>query len=208
MISKHKDLLFVVFSSVLILSAYMFFDAIFAHKIPDFAFNIAVSVLCAFITIAVMLVTMHFQAKSDKENEFSSRIFERKLAIYREFLEQIFKMDDDNLIEMTEVQDIENKVGELALVAGQGLVETCATFVVQLKGYGVMYPRSMTRIQREHYEKTFGDMSNFTTLDDLVQAIRSDLSIVDGNVSKTLERFVSMPYDPYKMIKDPNYVDG
>ena len=60
-------------------------------------------------------------------------------------------------------------------------------------------------------KKTTGDindlMSYFVSLDDLVQGIREDLSVVEGDVSDRLESFVQFAYDQYKLIKDPNIVD-
>ncbi len=50
----------------------------------------------------------------------------------------------------------------------------------------------------------------FISLDDVVQALRHDLSVVQGNINvhHLLEAFVQLPYDPYHLIRDPNLVDN
>jgi hypothetical protein len=166
-----------------------------------------VSVLGSVITIALMMILMQYQMQSEERKEFKTMLFDKKLDLYIQFLEMIFQMDDDNLISEDEVMKVENKVGELALVASENLIRVCAKFIIQLKAYGVLYTRSMTAKQIESYEKNIGSINDFVSLDELVQAIRTDLSVVDGDVSKVLEVFVDMKYDCYKMIKNPNNVD-
>jgi hypothetical protein len=175
--------------------------------LPNFAINVTISVLGSVITIALMLILLQFQMRSEQEKDFRGRLFERKLDLYREFLVLVFALDDDNIITKDEIQDVENKVGELSLVASANLIQTCATFVVQLKSYGVLYTRSMTQKQMDHYVRHIGPVDTFLSLDHLVQAIRQDLSVVEGDVSETIERYVGIPFDRFHMVKDPNVVD-
>lgn len=174
---------------------------------PNFAINVMISVLGSVITIALMLILLQFQMRSEQEKDFRGRLFERKLDLYREFLVLVFSLDDDNLISKDEIQEVENKVGEISLVASGDLVHTCARVVVQLKSYGVLYERSMTEKQRAHFAQNKDFKGAFVSLDQLVQAIRQDLSVVEGNVTQTIETFVGIPFDRYRMVKNPNVVD-
>lgn len=174
---------------------------------PNFAINVMISVLGSVITIALMLILLQFQMRSEQEKDFRGRLFERKLDLYREFLVLVFSLDDDNLITKDEIQEVENKVGEISLVASGELVQVCAKVVVQLKSYGVLYERSMTEKQRAHFEQNADFKGAFVSLDQLVQAIRHDLSVVEGNVTQTIETFVGIPFDQYRMVKNPNVVD-
>ncbi len=176
-------------------------------ELPTFAINFVICILGSVITIALMLILLQFQMRSEQEKDFKGRLFERKLDLYREFLVLVFSIDDDNIIDQSEITEVENKVGELSLVASSSLIQTCATFVVQLKSYGVMYTRSMTQMQSEHYSNNMGSVSDFVSLDNLVQAIRLDLSVVEGDVSQTIEQYVGIPFDRFRMVKDPNVVD-
>lgn len=188
--------------------SYIVFDWLLPiQTLPAVAINIIVSILGSVITIALMMILMQYQMQSEERKEFKTMLFDKKLELYREFLGLVFKMDDDNMISRDEVQEVENKVGELALVAGNDLVQVCATFIVQLKSYGVLYTRSMVDKQKEHYAREIGQLQDFVSLDDLVQAIRNDLSVVEGDVSNVLERFVNIQYDRFHMIKDPNTID-
>ena len=205
---RNNSYILIVTLILFILMCYVVFDWLLPiQTLPPLGMNIIVSVLGSVITIALMMILMQYQMQSEERKEFKTMLFDKKLELYRELLEMIFQMDDDNMISEDEVQKVENKIGELALVASEDLVRTCATFLIQLKAYGVLYTRSMTRKQVESYEKNIGSIENFVSLDELVQAIRRDLSVVEGNVSKVLEQFVDMKYDCYKMIKNPNLVD-
>lgn len=191
-----------------IVVTFLVFQGLFESQgLPDFAVNIVVCVLGSVITIALMMLLMQTQMRTEQEKDFRGRLFERKLDLYREFLALVFSLDDDNLITKEELQSVENKVGELSLVASADLIRVCATFLVQLKSYGVMYTRSMVKRQVDHYQANIGPLDAFVTLDHLVQAIRRDLSVVEGDVQATIESFVSIPYDRFRLIKDPNVVD-
>jgi hypothetical protein len=193
-------ILFIAFS-------YLFFDRIFTKDLPPFAVNILSSVLGTIITIALMMLLMQYQLKSEQEKDFKAILFERKIQIYRSFLNTVFKMDDDNVIDRQEVQEVENMLSEISLVGSQELVDVCSRFIVQLKCYGVLYTRSMMPSQFSHYEATFGSIDGFISLDDMIQEFRDDLSVVSGDVSSIIDNVVNRPYDQYHLIKDPNVVD-
>lgn len=205
---RNRDLQLIIILLLFILVSYVVFDWLLPiQTLPAFGTNVIVSVLGSVITIALMMILMQYQMQSEERKEFKTMLFDKKLDLYIQFLEMIFQMDDDNLISEDEVMKVENKVGELALVASEDLIRVCAKFIIQLKAYGVLYTRSMTPKQVDSYEKNIGNINDFVSLDELVQAIRTDLSVVDGDVSKVLEVFVDMKYDCYKMIKNPNNVD-
>jgi hypothetical protein len=46
----------------------------------------------------------------------------------------------------------------------------------------------------------------FVSLDELVQSMRDDLSVVTGNVEDVLSAFVLAPYDAHRLIRTPNLV--
>ncbi len=54
-------------------------------------------------------------------------------------------------------------------------------------------------------EDTFDEY--FISLDNVVQSIREDLSVVEGDIQEMLEHFVEMPMDKFKLMKNPNIVD-
>lgn len=205
---KSKDRLLIAFLLAFIIIVFVVFQTLLDNtNLSNFASNVTISVLGSVITITLMLILLQFQMRSEQEKDFKGRLFERKLDLYREFLVLIFSLDDDNVISKDEIQEVENKVGELSLVASSDLIRVCATVVVQLKSYGVLYSRSMTEKQLEHYRTTMGSLDDFVSLDQLVQAIRRDLSVVDGDVSQTIETYVGIPFDRFHMVKNPNVVD-
>lgn len=192
---------------VFIALSYLLFDKLFAIQLPPYGQNLVAALLGTVITVALMMLLMQYQMRSEQEKEYNAILFEKKMSIYKAFLSAVFEMDDDNIIDRNEVQNLENQLADVALVGGQDLVEVCTTFILQLKNYGVLYTRSLTKKQIEHYEQRFGSAKDFVSLDDLMQAFRDDLSVVGGDVSKVLERVVSVPYDQFHMVKNPNVVD-
>ncbi|MCO6465841.1 MAG: hypothetical protein J5I53_04415 [Bradyrhizobiaceae bacterium] len=205
---KSKDRFLIAFLLAFIIIVFVVFQTLLDNtNLSNFASNVTISVLGSVITITLMLILLQFQMRSEQEKDFRGRLFERKLDLYREFLVLIFSLDDDNVISKDEIQEVENKVGELSLVASSDLIRVCATVVVQLKSYGVLYSRSMTEKQLEHYRTAMGSLDDFVSLDQLVQAIRQDLSVVDGDVTQTIETYVGIPFDRFHMVKNPNVVD-
>lgn len=206
--TNRRDRTLIVMLLAFIVIVFVVFQTLLdSTTMPNFAINVMISVLGSVITIALMLILLQFQMRSEQEKDFRGRLFERKLDLYRELLVLVFSVDDDNLISKDEIQEIENKVGEISLVASAELIQVCAKVVVQLKSYGVLYARSMTEKQLEHFRKNADFNGQFVSLDQLVQAIRHDLSVVDGNITETIESYVGIPFDRYRMVKNPNVVD-
>ena len=196
---------------------------------------LVMQLICVTISVVVSVVTMSTilgnQAEQEKKKEFSAHLFEQKIAIYEKFLDAIFRSDDDNVVTREEIAEIENITGVIALVADEELVRVLSIFMVQLKSYGVIYERSMTVSQRESFciyieknknendfiikrhklksnQNTKGNTQDyFISIDDVVQAMRDDLSVVHGEVLHLVEKFIDIRYDQYGLIKNPNKVD-
>ena len=233
---KHKglgDFIFIILAIIFTFSAFALLHEFFSRDINNFTTEILAAVLGSVIIVASMAIVLRLQAKQDKEREFSSTLFELKLQLYEKLLSTIFQADDDNLISKEEVQNVENQIGVACLVANEDLVSIFSQFTYQLKVYGVLYFRSLTKIQRDHFTKfvehdlTKNHVAShlafnkqvleavpktdpeayFLSLDELMQGIRSDLAVVEGDIKQSVEHFVSVSYDQFKMMKNPNMVD-
>jgi hypothetical protein len=132
------------------------------------------------------------------------------------------------------MEDVENQIGVACLVANEDLVSMFAQFTYQFKVYGVLYFRSMSEMQKSHFiefvereiKKEAIDSRlafkkhhieidpkvepevYFLSLDDLLQGIRNDLAVVEGDIKRSVEHFVRIGYDQFRMMKDPNIVDN
>lgn len=227
------DYIFIVLAIVFSFSAFMLLHEFFGRDINNFTIEILAAVLGSVIIVASMAIMLRLQAKQDKEREFSSTLFERKLQIYEKLLATIFEADDDNRISKSEVQNVENQIGVACLVANEDLVSIFAQFTYQFKIYGVLYFRSMTTDQREHFIQfieheitkdkfdsrlAFGKQylrvdpqtnpeAYFLSLDELIQGVRSDLAVVEGDIRRSVEHFVRFGYDQFRIMKTPNIVD-
>lgn len=225
---KQKDTLIVLYAAIFAIFAFLFLHLFFKQGVSDFTIEILAATLGASFTVAAMTVVMKIQSRHEREGEFAKRLFDKKIDMYQNILELVFKMGDDNIIDKEEIEEVENKIGEAAMVASSKLVSVFSQFIVQLKIYGTLYPRSMTKKQIEHFvdyfnkhkeylsliykdleipleEGTFDEY--FISLDNVVQSIREDLSVVEGDIQEMLEHFVEMPMDKFKLMKNPNIVD-
>ena len=225
---QKKDNKIVLYAAIFAVFAFLFLHAFFGYGVNDFTIELLAATLGASFTVAAMMVVMKIQSRDEKESEFSKRLFDKKIELYQAILKSIFKMDDDNIIDKEEIQSIENKIGEAALVASALLVSGFSQFICQLKIYGCLYARSMTKKQIEHFVEFFNHNRNylsfdyaaikepltidhfdeyFVSLDNIIQLIREDLSVVEGDIEELIENFVQMPMDKFKLMKNPNIVD-
>lgn len=223
-----KDRLIVLYAAVFAIFAFLFLHLFFKQGVNDFTIEILAATLGASFTVTAMMVVMKLQSRHEREGEFAKKLFDKKIDMYQSILEVIFQMNDDNIIDTEEIELVENKIGEAAMVANSKLVSAFSQFVVQLKIYGCLFPRSMSRKQIEHFVMFFNENQNvlssiykdtaeplseenfdeyFVSLDNLVQLIREDLSVVEGDIQKMLEYFVEMPMDKFGLMSKPNVVD-
>ncbi len=226
--SVKRDNLIVLYAAIFAIFAFLFLHLFFKQGVNDFTIEILAATLGASFTVTAMMVVMKIQTRHEREGEFAKRLFDKKIEMYQTVLGLIFKMDDDNIIDKEEIEVVENKIGEAAMVASSKLVSVFSQFIVQLKIYGTLYPRSMTKKQIVHFvdyfnkhneylaliyknleihleEDTFDEY--FVSLDNVVQSIREDLSVVEGDIQEMLEHFVEMPMDKFGLMKNPNVVD-
>lgn len=203
----------------------LFLEEIYNSNIGGLSQEIFSAVLASIFTVSTMTIVMKLQSRQEKEKEFASKVFEKKLAIYQDLLQILFKADDDNILDDTEIQMIENKIGEASIVANARLVSCFSQFMIQIKIYGCLYPRSMNAKQRKHFidlikrngliceakKRYVTDITDFdkifVTIDDLIQGIREDLDVVEGNIKEFVSKFVSMPIDKFSMKRNPNLID-
>lgn len=231
----YKDLFYIIIATIFITFSYLIFDKIF-FIFSDQSLLITklfTVILGSIITVGIMTIMLKLQADHNKEKEFLSQLFDKKLAIYREFLQLIFIADDDNVIDKEEIQKIENIAGEICLLAKKETTEVLAQFIYQLKVYGVIYFRSLTQKQiydfcsliqeekRKSIEKSIltkdrynsplvvkgNEVEYFVSLDELIQAMRNGLDVIKGDISNTVENFILLPYDARKIMSNPNIVD-
>ncbi|TCK02492.1 hypothetical protein [Phorcysia thermohydrogeniphila] len=214
--------------ALFLLIGFVFFHVFFEAKLSNFSYELMAAVLGTAFTVAVMAVILKWQYKEEQKSEYAVHVFRAKLKIYQELLKLIFEMDDDKIIEDKEITIIENKIGEACLVANASLVSMLSQFLLQLKMYGRLYPRDMDEEQIAHFVKYFRENKErlafnkrvadseplneknfskfFVTLDEIVQGMREDLAVVEGDVRELIEHFVDMPFDSYGLIKKPNIV--
>lgn len=222
---RINELLFISLAIILCIFGIIFLEKIYNSNVSSLSQEIFSAVLASIFTVAAMTIVIKLQSRQEKEKEFASKLFEKKLMIYQELLMILFKADDDNILDDNEIQMIENKIGEASIVANSRLVSCFSQFMIQVKIYGCLYPRSMSEKQIEHFKdfiakygfisetkkkvnSDFNDFEKmFVTIDDLIQGIREDLNVVEGNIKEYISKFVSIPIDKFSMKRNPNIID-
>ena len=220
-----NELIIILLAIVLCLFGIVFLERIYNSNVGSLSQEIFSAVLASIFTVAAMTIVIKLQSRQEKEKEFASKVFEKKLMIYQELLQILFKADDDNILDDDEIQQIENKIGEASIVANAKLVSCFSQFMIQVKIYGCLYSRSMSKKQiahfmnlinkhglisetkKRHFSNTNDFEKIFVTIDDLIQGIREDLNVVEGNIKEYISNFVSMPIDKFSMKRNPNIID-
>lgn len=223
----RADKIFIAISFLFCISAFIVLHELFDRNSSNLSTEILSGVVGAIITTASMLILLRMQSTQEKEKEFASRVFEKKLQIYQELLMSIFMMDDDGLITPKEISDVENKIGVACLVAGERLVMILTQFILELKLFGKIYAKNLNSQQMEAFigfmkqnhrwhlkhecknlsiEDLSADCVNkyYVSLDDLVDEIREDLGVVDGRIRETIGYFVNTKYNQLGLIPNPN----
>lgn len=222
--------------AIFVIFSYFILKELFQYSAtqPAIVSELLSATFATIITVAAMTVMLKFQSTQDKDKEYASQLFDRKLSIYIDLLSLIFEADDDNYLSRDEIIKIENKIGIACLVSNENLVSTLSQFMIQLKIYGVLYYRSMDKEQQDHFsnfiqkEKKKNDIHRsvlarqkfklrlniqgnesiyFLSLDDIIQDVREDLVVIGGDVKDEIEHFITMDINKHNMMKDPNIVN-
>ncbi len=147
---------------------------LFSMSISELAVEILAAVLAVVLVVASVGVTIHFQHQSETERGFRIELFQSKLTMYQELLECIAKTDDDGRIDDHEVEAVRNGARAVALVAGPDLVHKLAAFV--------------ERLDKERQLASCAEGAG--TFRSVVQAMREDLDVVEGDVTVDVKRLV------------------
>ncbi|MGI9256237.1 MAG: hypothetical protein ACR2PY_04825 [Salinispira sp.] len=191
----------------LFISFFLLREFFITNILTDFTIEILAAVIGSIIVVISMAIMMRFQSQQDMKREFTNKVFEEKLSIYKELLTLVFTADDDNRITKDEILSIENQLGIACLVANAELVRCFSQFILQIKKYEVIYFHNMSTEDRENFAHFLQDEKKtklllnesddeleryFVSLDDLVQEIRDDLAVVSGDVHKYIGAFTSL----------------
>ncbi|MYD43091.1 MAG: hypothetical protein F4W90_04265 [Gammaproteobacteria bacterium] len=140
----------------------------FARSISNLTIEILAAIIAVVMVVASVAVTIHFQARAETMQEYRVELFRQKIARYEKMLEDIAKADDDDEIDDDEIEMIRNHGRTIALYANEELIKELAAFICRLDEERKLYMDKR-------------DGSNKGTFRAVVQAMRSDLDVVEGN---------------------------
>ena len=152
---------------------------LFSQSISNLTVEILAAIIAVVLVVASVAVTIHYQSRSETEHEYRVELFKQKVAVYRDLLECIARTDDDDHISDREIEDIRNRSRIAALYAHANLIGALADFIERLGRERVLY-----------MPDTEGAPAG--TLRAVVQAMRDDLAVVEGeDVTELIGRLVA-----------------
>lgn len=171
---------FVVISLVVALSITVSFllYVVFSQNPSNFTVEILAAILGVVLVVTSVGVTIHFQNRAETERAYRVALFERKLGMYQELLNCIAVADNEGVTLKDErIEDIRDRSHTVALVASAELVSVLSNFV--------------NRITRER--RISSEKENDDTVREIIQAMRDDLQVVQGDVRQWVKSLVDKP---------------
>ena len=161
----------------LLVAVVFLFHVLFGRNISDLTVEIMAAILGVVLVVASVGVTIHFQHEAEKRRQFQFQVFQTKLKLYQELLDCIMKSDDDNTIDKNELAEMRNQASVVALVASADLLTALAAFIERVSQEGQLAPKD-----GQEGEGTYRCV---------IQKMRDDLAVVDGNVECQVQRLIA-----------------
>ena len=159
---------------VVVVAVSFLLKVLFSSQISELTVEILAAVLGVVLVVASVGVTIHFQSQSETERGFRIELFQTKVETYQKLLKCIAKIDDDDHIDDKEVEAVRNRARAVALIASPELVEKLADLVKRLD-------------EERQLGNSVADKGSFRAV---VQAMREDLNVVEGDVKAYVRRLV------------------
>lgn len=140
----------------------------FSRAISNLTIEILAAIIAVVLVVASVAVTIHFQSRAETHQEYRVELFRNKIASYAKLLRVISRVDDDETITDDEIEKIRNGARTIALYADPALIRALASFIERLDEERILYMPDR-------------DGSKDGTLRAVVQAMRDDLAVVEGN---------------------------
>lgn len=171
---KVLHFVIVILVVVVVVTVSFLLKMVFSTDPSELTVEILAAVLGVVLVVASVGVTMHFQNQAEIERGFRIELFQSKVKMYRDLLDCVTKIDDDGRIDDKEIEEVRNRARVVALVASPQLVKTLAAFVERLDS------------QRQLSTCVEGA----DAFRSVVQAMREDLDVVEGDVTGDVKRLV------------------
>ena len=140
----------------------------FSRAISNLTIEVLAAIIAVVLVVASVAVTIHFQSRAETHQEYRVELFRNKIASYSRLLKVISRVDDDETITDDEIEKIRNGAQTIALYADPELIRALASFINRLAEERLLYMPDR-------------DGSADGTLRSVVQAMRNDLAVVEGD---------------------------
>ena len=175
-IRKHFPI--IALSAAVVVTSAVMLHVMFSADVSNLTIEILAAVVAVVMVVVSVAVTLHFQADYEAEKEFKTEVFKHKLTRYYALLEQFSEVDNDLVIDSTELKQMKNLARSVALISSPDVVVTLANYIQAVEKKKELY------IGEEDIPKTEGSNKDLQgTFRNLVIKMRKDLEVLD------LERF-------------------
>lgn len=140
----------------------------FSQAISNLTIEILAAIIAVVLVVASVAVTIHFQSRAETQQEYRVELFRNKVSSYTNLLTVISRVDDDEVITDDEVEEVRNGACAIALYADENLIKALASFINRLDETRELYLPDL-------------DGEATGTLRAVVQAMRDDLAVVEGD---------------------------
>ena len=165
----------IVLVTALVVTVTFLFHVLFSRTISNLTVENMAAVLAVVLVVASVGVTMHFQNEVERKRQFKIEILRIKLGLYEKLLNCIMKSDDDHEIIDDELEEMRNLSSVAALVASKELLEALANFI--------------ERVSQERQLETKDENKAYRRV---IEEMRNDLDVVEGNVQTEVERLIAI----------------
>lgn len=159
-----NNIIVMVLVTALVVVTFLLMHTLFSRPISGLAVELLAAAVAVVLVVVSVGITIHFQNKAETERQYRVCLFENKMREYTKFLELTAKADDDDRVDDNEVEQIRNQARVIAMLAHKPMLISLAAFVDNLE---------QTR------ELHIGDSSGNGTFQEVIVAMRVDLSVVD-----------------------------
>lgn len=172
---------------VISVCVFIFFKSFNFDSVSGFTVEILAAFLGAILTMIITAILLNAQTDSEVNREKSIGVFQAKIDIYTEFLEDINKMIYDGKIDEEEVIKLRNWALKLGLFAGENVYNILVDFINQSLMFQKFRYEELTdeeKLKWEIYVKEkYGIEKNskaepkkfFITIGEIIANLRKDL---------------------------------
>jgi hypothetical protein len=174
--AMKKMLLFSSIVALLGVGSFFFFKSFYELDFTDFSTEVIVALLGSVITVAITAVLLQSQVVYEVSREKSVGVFQEKLNLYKEFVEFLNSIVEDDSIATKELFQMRGWALKLSLVAGWGIIAEINHFIAQTMKFKNHRYCALTSDEKTEWRMWFAQTSGREPRPDLTDGENLDFA--------------------------------